>query len=158
MGWVEELTPIQNNANPQGSYLPFTVPGELINITKGNALLSFVFRMDRKFKCSSADGTEVRTRKIVNNPKGSGAYWVEAIKERMGPYYHSSSLAKTGDYDMVRLESSAPSVYVYYVGVRPVGKYLEVVEIYHPSLAHEKRYHQNIQSSLSKGSKESWYL
>ena len=56
-----------------------------------------------------------------------------------------------GDYQAIRLLADGEKPYVYVIAVRNQGKYLQLIEIYYPSLEHEKRYDKGVRKVLRGG-------
>jgi hypothetical protein len=138
--WINRLDPFDKLGGYRGDCLEFTVPGEMVALE------------DKKhWEAVSADGVRFWSRGMENNPRGSTDFWFRAIKDRIGKEFKESRDLEAGGFRLLRSVSFSARPYVYIVGVRQADDDLEVVEIYYPSEAHEKRYSEGILKSITTG-------
>ena len=137
--WISFLSPFNRGLAPEGRPVHLSVPEGLVRLSKD------------PFDAESADGTHLRATRIPNAPRGDSAFWMNAISQRLSKDFASAERKEAGAYQLLRLQYRGDEPYVYVVGVRDDGKYLEIIEILYPSIAQEQRYSAAILAALSGG-------
>jgi hypothetical protein len=138
--WIYSLSPFRRDIAVQSELLKFGAPKEMVALDKKNIWIS-----------ESADGTIFWASKRLNNPKGDTDFWFEAIRYRLEPEFTKLEIKQLGRFKVVRLVQGAEQSYVYLVGVNAGEKWIELVEVYFPSMKQEVRYGPTIFDSISKG-------
>ncbi|MBN1335477.1 MAG: DUF4349 domain-containing protein, partial [Deltaproteobacteria bacterium] len=162
--WIRTLSPFRRDVAFSGKALRLDVPE------------GFVLLDDRKhFVAESADGAVVWASRLDNVPRGDAAYWIEAVRTRLGPEFSSAEVSALGPWQVLRLvdpsaalpqapkpastrpaettASSEPAVqengpYVYLLAIQVVGRERWLVEAYFPSPAQETRYGPAVRAAI----------
>ncbi|MCB9741877.1 MAG: DUF4349 domain-containing protein [Alphaproteobacteria bacterium] len=141
MGWIHRINPFTNAVTGEGKRLELDTPEGFVQLD-----------LKRRFEAEAADGTTLHAARILNEPQGDEAFWIEAVKAALGPEFASADVSVVGGYATLRLEQpGAEAPYAWVVAVRVSGRYLELVEIYYPSPEHEARHEAAIEAILSAG-------
>jgi hypothetical protein len=143
--WINEMTPLNAEERATGRYFKQSVPKGMVKV-KSRALGG-----RRLWRASSADGAEFWSWKRNNKPRGTTEFWFSALVERKNNEYSDLDSLTAGSFKIIRLRSYGAEPYVYYIGVRSVGKKVEVIETYFPSERQEKRYKDAILAVLTGG-------
>jgi Domain of unknown function (DUF4349) len=98
------------------------------------------------YSAESADGAVLWTMRVPNDPVGTGAFWVDAIQDRVADEFVNPTRAQRGAWECLSLDQPASDApYRWQVCVRDDGKHLEVGQVYFPGPEQVKRYEQAIQ-------------
>ncbi len=138
--WISSLSPLKREAGKDSVRLNFVVPKDMV-------------ALDRKgmFIAEGADGAVFWSTTRDNLPEGDVGFWIEAIQFRIGPEFSSVSTLKSGDFNLLRLVENTEAPYVYWIGVKVEKKRLDIVQVYFPTQAQEKRYGTGILDSIAGG-------
>lgn len=135
--WITQLSPFTRGLSQEGRPVTLTVPDGLVRLSKD------------PWEAESADGTHIRSTRIPNAPLGDSAFWMDAIQKRLAADFASAETSDAGNFKLLRLQYRGDNPYIYVIGVHAVGKDLEVIEIFYPSLDQEKRYKEAITHALT---------
>ncbi len=136
--WIRALSPFRPDAAADGRRLALPVPEGMVALT------------DRgPWVVESADGARVWSGRLPNRPTGDAAFWLAAVQERLGPEFASATPDRLGTLSTLRLVSRDDQPYVWVIGLRVVGSKLEVVEIFYPSIDHERRHGPAVRDALT---------
>jgi len=138
--WIQALSPFRRDVSMQGKPLKMTVPEGMVALSA-----------NRSFVAESADGAVFWSSRRPNRPEGDTAFWLEALKTRLAPEFATADVQTAGAFQLLRLVDRSDTPYRYLVGVRVDGDELELLEIYFPTEAHEKRYGEAVRASIAKG-------
>jgi hypothetical protein len=127
--WIHELSPFRRDLAQSGDRLELAVPAGMVELAK-----------EGPWVCEAADGAVLWAHERDNEPAGSAAYWIEAIRIRLAPEYGQAEMSDVGPFKVLRLVDQSERAYRYLVAVRVEGDELQVVEVYYPSGEQEKRY------------------
>jgi len=138
--WIHDLSPFRRDYAASGDRLELAVPQGLVELSHRDTWIA-----------EGADGTVIWASQHDNHPHGSTQFWIDALKERLGKEYAQAQVSKVGSFQILRVVDQSERAYRYLVGVAVQGDDLQVVEIYYPSAAQEKRFSAAIQAALEGG-------
>ncbi len=138
--WIHQLSPFRRDIAFAGDRLAFTPPAGMVELSE-----------KKPWACESADGAVVWASAQENRPVGDTAFWVEAIKARLGREYGTAEVVDAGPFKVLRLVDQSEKAYRYLIGVRAVGDELQLVEVYYPAEEQEKRYGAAVQQMIAGG-------
>ena len=140
LAWIRRLSPFRTSVGGEGDRLELETPDGFVELDpKG------------QFVVESADGSRLWTGRLENQPRGDTDFWLSALKQRLADEFGSAEVIEKGSYKLLKLVDRAEDPYTYIIGVRADGKFLNVVEIYFPSAAQEKRHNEAIDGVLAGG-------
>ena len=102
---------------------------------------------------ASPDGVTLGAQRRRNEPRGTTAFWVDAIRWRLQQRFDKVEQLAAGDFTVLRLLSREEPRFVYWVAVAAKADKLQVAQAYFPSPAHEQRYQAQLLASLTGGAK-----
>lgn len=139
-GWIGALSPFNRYAeDPRRIELP--APEGLVVLTPRGP-----------FVAESPEGTVLWTERVPNDPMGDGAFWIAAVQDRLAEEFASPVQVRLGAWDCLSVEEpGADEPYRWQVCVKPVGRKIEVAQVYYPSPAEVERYASVIDQALSSG-------
>ncbi len=140
LAWIRALSPFQQNLAASSKKLELNLPTDFVRLKDHDY-----------FVAESADQAQIWASRRANTPKGDDAFWVAAVKTRLGPEFASAEESVVGPYHVLRMVDRSDRSYRYLVGVHVEGDKLAVVEIYYPSEEQEKRHHEAVEAALAKG-------
>lgn len=138
--WIRTLSPFRTDVQDSGKRLALTAPEGMV-----------VLDLKKRFIAESADGARIRGTRLVNAPRGSSAFWLDAMQQRLAPEFAKAETSTQGDWQVVRLVDRSEKPYVYVLAVRAEGDHLDLVEVYYPSEAQETRYGDGVKAMLAGG-------
>ena len=136
--WIRELSPFRPDAATAGRRLALSVPDGMVALGERGP-----------FVAESADGARVWSGRLPNRPDGDAAFWLAAVQERLAPEFASATPDRLGTLSVLRLVSRDDKPYVWVIGVRVIGNRLEVVEVFYPSIEHERRHGPAVRAALA---------
>ncbi len=139
--WIHDLSPFSRSSLENGSRIAFETPRDMVHLGGKNWITE------------SADGVVFFAYRRPNHPSGDSRFWADAIKTRIGKAFKSSGEFSEGAFTCLRWESLSDKPYVYVLGLYAHDGYLDLVEMYFPTLDHEKQFKDRIADVLKKGSK-----
>ncbi len=107
----------------------------------------------RLWSAASPDGVTLTTQQRRNDPQGSTAFWLDALRLRLGERFAQVVQKQAGDFAVLRLESRDEPRFVFWVAAAAKDDKLLVAQAYFPSLERETRYQAAILDSLRGGAK-----
>ncbi len=144
--WIKNLDPFFKTNGFRSGFLLFATPKEMVKVKN-----LFPNNRGRQWQTTSADGAKFWSSRLKNRPKGSAEFWIEAIKKRLSPAYSFAERKQSGDFKILRLLSHDPYPYVYIIGIRTTKRHIQLVEIFYPNEAKERRYQEAVNASITKG-------
>lgn len=138
--WIHRLSPFRRDVAAAAELSKMAVPTGFVALDE-----------KKHFVAESADGASIWTSKLENDPAGDAAFWVRALRERLGPEFESAEVTTEGGYQLIRFVSESDPAWRYLVGVRVDGDDLYLVEVYYPSPAHEDRYKDAVLAAIKGG-------
>lgn len=139
MEWISRLSPFRRDVAFAGRKLKLDVPE------------GFVVLNDRKhFVTESADGAAFWASRTLNEPRGTAAFWVDAVRQRLAPEFASAEISQVGDWQVLRLVDRSDDPYRYVIAIRIVGRWRQVVEIHYPHAAQEDRHGASVRACLEE--------
>jgi hypothetical protein len=135
--WIRPLSPFRMDVARGGKRLTLPVPDGMVDLReKGHWVVE------------SADGTRAWAGRLPNQPLGDAAFWLAALQQRLSPEFASATPDTLGGFSTLRMVSRDDKPYVWMVGVRVVGNKLELVEVFYPSIDHERRHGPSIRAAF----------
>jgi hypothetical protein len=139
--WIHDLSPFDELVARRGRSLELDVPEGMV-VLEGKEL----------WLAESADGAFMRASRHELQPVGDTDFWLQAVRQRLGPDYGEVTVMEKGEFKLLRLENRSETPYIYLVGLHVDRSHnLQVVEIYYPAPALEKRYQEQVFSSVAGG-------
>lgn len=138
--WIHQLSPFRRDVAAGGELAKLDVPTGFVALD-----------LKKRFIAESADGAVIWSAKLDNEPEGDAAFWVSALKQRLGPEFQSAEVQSRGAFQVIRFVSETDDPYRYLVGVRVEGEHLYLVEVYYPSPEVEKRYEEAVNQVIAGG-------
>lgn len=141
--WIHQLSPFNAQVAGSGRPLEFHVPAGMVALERKGLWVA-----------ESANGVVMRASRHARQPAGDTAFWLEAVRLRLGPDYAEARVMDVGAFTVLRLEDRSETPYIYLVGfhVTP-ARTIEMVEVYYPTLEHERRYQESILASIGGGAR-----
>jgi hypothetical protein len=136
--WLTHLSPFRRDVAASGRLFRFDVPAGFVALDEKH-----------HFVAESADGATIWTCTLKNEPEGDSAFWIDAIKLRLGPEFASSEVLTEGSFLLLRLVDSGDPAYRYLVGVRARGDDLDLIEVYFPAAEQEERYQKAVFDAIA---------
>lgn len=140
-GWIATLATEQWRDMPGTSRLALAVPQGLVELDSTD------------WSAASPDGVSLGALQRRNEPRGSTAFWVDALRWRLQQRFAQVEAMTAGDYTVLRLLSREEPRFVYWVAVAVKADKLQLAQAYFPSPAHEQRYRAQLLASLTGGAK-----
>jgi hypothetical protein len=139
--WIGGLSPFNRGVREDPHRVELPVPEGLVALTPRGA-----------FVAESPDGTVVWTMRVPNDPIGGGTYWIAAVEDRLAEEFSAPVRSRLGEWECLALqEPGNEEPYRWQVCVRPVGRKLEVAQVYYPSPSQVERYAPGIEQALTSG-------
>ncbi len=139
-GWIRRLSPFRDDVLARGKRPDLAVPQGMVSLD-----------LKKRFVAESADGARVRAARLVNAPRGSGAFWLDALQQRLAPEFLRAEASEVGAWKVLRLVDRSDKPYVYVLAVRAHDNDLDLVEVYYPSAAQEERHAPAVRAMLAGG-------
>lgn len=137
--WLRGLSPFRpDHVALYGKRLSLAVPEGMVQLTP-----------KKRFLAESADGARIWSGRLDNEPQGSAAFWVGALKERLGPEFASAAVRTVGGFTVLTLVDRSDEPYTWLIAVRESGRKLDVVEAYFPTPAQTSRYQAAVEAVLT---------
>jgi hypothetical protein len=138
--WFSQLNALRSQEPKLGKKAELTVPTGLVAIDSSASWLA-----------RSADGVDLWMFRRANEPRGTGAFWCEALRNSLAPSFAKADTFTVGEFSVLRLESFGPNAYVWWIAAHSAKKKLYIAEAYFPDLAAETRHGEAIRQSLAGG-------
>jgi hypothetical protein len=139
--WIHDLSPFDELVARRGRSLELDVPEGMVVLEGKEVWLA-----------ESADGAFMRASRHELQPVGDTDFWLQAVRQRLAPDYGEVTVVEKGNFKLLRLEDRSETPYIYLVGLHVDRSHnLQVVEIYYPAPALEKRYQEQVFSSVAGG-------
>lgn len=140
LAWIRGLSPFTDNAWQVGRrLLGVSVPEGMVQLDP------------KRYTAEAADGARIRGFRLPNEPMGDGDWWIDAMKARLSPDFAKADVRQVGEFTVVRFLDRSDTPYVYVIGARAVGNWLELVEVYYPTLTTEERHAGAVDAVLGGG-------
>ncbi len=141
--WIHKLSPFHDEVPRSGKPLKFDVPQDMVALgTQG------------LWVAEGADGAFLRASRHEKQPAGDTTFWLEAVKLRLRPEYANAQISDAGAFKVLRLEDRSETPYIYLIGVHVTSEnVMELVEVYFPSPAQERRYSETILAAIRRGAR-----
>ena len=138
--WINRLSPFEGYGLHSWKKLQLDSPdGMVVLEPKGH------------FHAESADKANVFAGRIPNNPQGNSEFWKSAIIKRIAGEYTAVETVEVGEYIGIRFKSEDEDAYVWTIYLKADGRWLNVIQAYYPSEAHEARLSAAVQAVVSGG-------
>jgi hypothetical protein len=139
--WIHDLSPFDDLVARRGRSLELDVPEGMVALEGKKVWVA-----------EGADGAFMRASRHELQPVGDTDFWLQAVRQRLEPDYGDVTIVEKGDFKLLRLEDRSETPYIYLVGLRVDRSHnLQVVEIYYPAPAQEKRYQEQVFASVAGG-------
>jgi hypothetical protein len=139
--WIHDLSPFDDLVARGGRPLELDVPEGMVALEGKKVWVA-----------EGADGAFMRASRHELQPAGDTDFWLQAVRRRLGPDYGDVTVVEKGDFKLLRLEDRSETPYIYLVGLHVDRSHeLQVVEIYYPAPAQEKRYREQVFASVAGG-------
>jgi len=123
--WITLLNPIRTQELLQGRGEKLTPPTGYIDLE--------LHHCDSAWVAAGSDGSEIWTRRIINNPQGDAMFWIEALRLRLGKTFAHSSISTIGAWQVLTMVSHDDAPYTWLLGVRIQSGELILVEAFFPN-------------------------
>lgn len=140
-GWIDTLATERWSQQDAAERLALAVPAGMVELD------------GTRWSAASADGVALGAQRRRNEPRGTTAFWADAIRWRLQQRFDQVEPITAGDFTVLRLLSREEPRFVYWVAVAAKSDQLQVAQAYFPSPAHEQRYRAQLLASLSGGAK-----
>jgi len=140
-GWIDTLATERWSQQREAERLVLAVPTGMVELDAA------------RWSAASPDGVTLGAQRRRNEPRGTTAFWVDAIRWRLQQRFDQVEQLPAGDFTVLRLLSREEPRFVYWVAVAVKSDRLLVAQAYFPSPAHEQRYRAPLLASLSGGAK-----
>lgn len=138
--WIRALSPFKQEVAAKGRKVKLRVPEGLVKIDRD------------VFLAESAQGCTFWAHRRENRPRGSTAFWAEAVLARLKPEYAVAELVDLGPFKAVRLlHLNEGTAYRYLVALRADGDALLVAEAQFPNAEAEKRHGEAVRAAIAGG-------
>lgn len=107
----------------------------------------------RLWSASSPDGVTLTTQQRRNEPKGTTALWLDALRWRLQGRFGEVDQKTAGEFTLLRLVSTEEPRFIFWVAISAKDDRLFVAQAYFPSGDREQRYEAQIMNSLRGGVK-----
>ncbi len=107
----------------------------------------------RLWSASSPDGVTLTTQQRRNEPKGSAAWWLDALRWRLQGRFGTVEQKTAGDFALLRFVSTEAPHFIFWVAIAAKDDRFFVAQAYFPSVDREQRYEAQIMNSLRGGVK-----
>lgn len=141
-GWIDTLANGALRPSRETSRYALRVPRGMVELDEAT-----------NWSVASPDGATLGTQQRRNEPAGSTAFWVEALRWRLKERFAQVEQKTAGDFVLLRLLSREEPRFVYWVAVAAREQKLYVAQAYFPTPEHEQRYQAQVLESLSGGVK-----
>ncbi len=138
--WIHDLSPVSRAVATRGDTLELEAPKDMVVLDEDDT--------DDVWVAESADGVTMWTSKQDNEPHGDTAFWIAALKARLGKDYPSLEEVSIGKFAFVRMVDDK---HRYLVGVMADDDDVQLVEIYYPSAELEERYSGSVKATVERG-------
>lgn len=140
-GWIDTLATERWSRQRDAERLVLAVPTGMVELDAP------------RWSAASPDGVTLGAQRRRNEPQGTTAFWVDAIRWRLQQRFDQVEPMAAGDFTVLRLLSREEPRFVYWVAVAVKADKLLLAQAYFPSPAHEQRYRAQLLASLSGGAK-----
>lgn len=140
LAWIRRLTPFHTEVDAASRKHRLAVPEGMVALD-----------LRRRFVAESPDGARIWTHKLLNEPAGDAAFWLDAVEERLAGDFGTAIRGELGGYAALRLVDRSDEPYVWVIAARVEGRHLHLVQIYYPSAEHEARHVEAVSAVLSGG-------
>jgi hypothetical protein len=140
--WINAIGAASRVPARDASRFTLAVPSGMVELAEGPM-----------WSAASPDGVTLQTQQRRNDPKGSTAFWLDALRWRLKERFAQVDEKSAGDFSVLRLVSVEEPRFVYWVGVTSRDDRLYIAQAYFPSEERERRYETPILNSLRAGVK-----
>jgi hypothetical protein len=137
LGWIQHLSPFRRDVAQEGRLLKLDVPEGFVALDEKH-----------HFVAESADGAVIWSTTLKNEPEGDSAFWVDAVKQRLGPEFAKAEVQTQGSFQVLRVVDAGDPAYRYLVALRARGDELDLVEVYYPAASQEERYQKAVFAAI----------
>lgn len=137
--WIRGLSPFAR---------PFT-EGRRLEVGTPEGLV--VLSPKGPFVAESADGAVVWTLRRPNDPVGDGAFWAEAVKDRVSDEYAKAEIREVGAWRCVVLDEASEDPYQWRICLKSTAREVWVTQALFPSRDQVTRYGATVDAALSAG-------
>ncbi len=134
--WLSYLDPFYTYSF--GKKLKLTVPDGMVDMNNKDYWIT-----------QSPAGSKFWTTTVPNNPSGTSDFWINAVAFKLKEQYLFVDTSSVSDYRFIKCTPQPGVNYRYYVGVKVVGKKIQLIQCYFPDELQENRYFTNIKKVLS---------
>ncbi|MFN0301515.1 MAG: DUF4349 domain-containing protein [Burkholderiales bacterium] len=107
----------------------------------------------RLWSTASPDGVTLTTQQRRNEPRGSTALWLDALRWRLQDRFAQVEQKSAGEFILLRLVSTEEPGFIFWVAIAAKDDRLYVAQAFFPSGDRELRYETQIMNSLRGGVK-----
>lgn len=139
--WINKLTPFEDARFRGRSTVKFRTPEGMV-----------VSHARRPWRATSSQGSEFWGSELKVDPIGDSRFWRESIRSRLGNGFKAADTAKAGAFDFCSFKSFGPKPYYYWVGVRSLGRKIELAEFYFPDEGQQAKLLPGLLASVERKS------
>lgn len=136
--WIGYLDPI--NSFRFGRKMKLPVPEGMVLVDRRDYWIA-----------QSPAGSRVWTALVRNDPEGTADFWCDAVTCKLSEEFLHVDTSTAGGYRFVRCTPQPGVHYRYGVGIKVVGKSLQIIQCFFPDELQEKRYFDSIVKTLTAG-------
>jgi hypothetical protein len=136
--WIGDLSPFRRDA--EGGRVALDPPTGLVVLDRRGP-----------WRAEGPDGTVLWTTRRPNEPVGDGAWWREALAERLSSSFASATPIDIGPWSCLELIHDGEPAYVWRICARAQGRALDVAQAWFPDPAAHERHRDAVASSLAGG-------
>ena len=140
MAWIRQLSPLRTEAPVVVKKLELAVPEGLVRLDEQGPYVA-----------ESPDGARIWAWRTENTPEGDAAFWLEAMKGRLGRDFARADAEVIGGFKVLRLVDRTEQPYTWMVAVRVEGRWLHVVQVFTPTPEATGRHEAAIRAVLLGG-------
>ncbi|MAG13037.1 MAG: hypothetical protein CMN78_00385 [Spirochaetales bacterium] len=139
--WIADLNPLSPSTG--------TLRGR-VRLEAGDTFA--VFSDEKYYRAENAVGVRLRVGTVGNTPRGDTDFWRSALLYHLSDFYRDTERVdfqiQNGVLQSAVFISKDREPYYYLVGVRAVGKWLYVIEVFYPSEDAYRSDHQTVIAAL----------
>ncbi|MCB9698764.1 MAG: DUF4349 domain-containing protein [Alphaproteobacteria bacterium] len=139
--WITHLSPFNRGPFWDDKRIGLPVPDGLVALSNKGP-----------FAAESADGAVLWTWRAENDPVGDGAFWIDAVEDRLAEEFAAPTRKDVGGWSCVVLdEPGSDEPYRWQVCAQVQGKWVQVAQAWFPGAEQVERYGAAVDASLKAG-------
>lgn len=145
LSWIRQLSPfrmdpVAGEAGLDDKKLELAVPDGMVRLEERGPFIA-----------EAADGARAWAWQAESQPEADAAWWLEAMRQRLGPDFASASQKSLGPWQVLVLTERGDAPYTWWIAVRREGRWLQVFQAWSPSPEASARHLQALEAVLVGG-------